>query len=73
MNKKPTMKIPTRLLRLGDVQRRVGLSRSSVYALAAKDQFPKPIKLGLRASAWLENEIDDWIAMRIEASRQNGQ
>jgi predicted DNA-binding transcriptional regulator AlpA len=31
--------------------------------------LPSPIKLGVRAVGWLENEVREWIAMRIEMSR----
>ena len=32
-------------------------------------KFPKPIKLGPRASGWLESEINAWISERIAESR----
>lgn len=57
-----------RILRLKEVRARVGnLSHTSIYEGAAKGTFPKPIKLGGRASGWLEHEIDAWIAGRIAA------
>jgi predicted DNA-binding transcriptional regulator AlpA len=57
------------LLRLQQVINRTGLGRSSIYAMASKGEFPKPIKIGLRSSAWLENEVRDWIRERILESR----
>ena len=57
------------ILRLKDVQERVKLSRSSIYAKVSTNQFPSPIKLGKRASGWLEAEVDDWLAQKIESSR----
>lgn len=54
-----------RLLRLKDVMARTGLSRSYVYALSQKGQFPKQIKLTERSSAWLEEEVNAWIEERI--------
>ena len=57
------------LLRLQQVMDRTGLGRSSIYAMASKGGFPKPIKIGLRSSAWLENEIKDWVRDRILESR----
>ena len=57
------------VLRLPQVRQRVGLSRSTIYALAAQGQFPVPIKLGIRAAGWLASEIDAWLAARIDASR----
>jgi prophage regulatory protein len=59
----------TRLLRWRDVQPRVGICRSQAHALIQQGNFPAPIKLGARASAWLETEIDQWIESRITASR----
>ena len=47
------------LLRLRDVETRTGLRRSHLYALAARGEFPKPLKLGDRASAWIEREVSD--------------
>ncbi|GGA56602.1 hypothetical protein GCM10011385_07630 [Nitratireductor aestuarii] len=55
---------PERLIRLPEVMARTGLGRTFIYRLVAKGLFPKPIKLGARASAWLENEIDGWIIAR---------
>ena len=57
------------LLRLQQVMDRTGLGRSSIYAMARKGEFPKPIKIGLRSSAWLENEIRDWVRDKILESR----
>ncbi|MWT09375.1 AlpA family phage regulatory protein, partial [Escherichia coli] len=37
--------------------------------LISQNRFPKPIKLGERAIAFLENEIDDWIEQVIQSSR----
>jgi len=58
-----------RILRLNEVIARTGRSRSSIYADIDREEFPKPIKLGLRAVGWLESEIDNWIQGRIEKSR----
>ncbi|HVN45989.1 MAG TPA: AlpA family transcriptional regulator [Steroidobacteraceae bacterium] len=63
---------PGRLLRLKEVRQRTSLSSSSIYRLSKDGLFPKPIKLSERASAWLEAEIDQWIAERISASRPVG-
>ncbi|WP_234411336.1 helix-turn-helix transcriptional regulator [Rhodanobacter thiooxydans] len=40
------------------------MSRSRVYAHMAEGQFPRLVKLG-RSSAWLESEIEAWIAAKI--------
>ena len=57
-----------RLLKLGEVIAKTGKSRARIYS---DPTFPRPIKIGARASAWLESEINFWIAERISASRAN--
>ena len=59
---------PQRFLRLAEVQRRVPYSRSTIYLKVSRGEFPPPIDLGARAVAWLESDIDEWIASRIEKS-----
>ena len=59
----------TQLLRLSSVRQQIGLSKPRLYALMQKGQFPKPIKIGERAVAWLQSDIEAWIAERIVASR----
>lgn len=57
-----------RLLRRGEVERLTGLSRSSIYAAMARDEFPKPFRLlGRRAVAWKYSSIQRWIAERTVA------
>src|SRR3546814_15171541 len=59
------MQEPVSLLRLPEVKRRVGLSRSTIYARIGRGEFPRPINLGAAVSAWERREIDRWIAERI--------
>ncbi len=40
----------------------------SIYAEMAKGRFPKPVLLSEKRVAWVESEIDQWVAERI-ASR----
>lgn len=59
----------TTILRLPDVKKRTGLSRSTIYLRISNDAFPKPISLGGRAVGWLDSEIDEWIQKQIVVSR----
>lgn len=52
------------ILKRRAVEALTGLSRSSIYRLAAASQFPKPIPLGPRAVGWRADEIDYWIEQR---------
>ena len=59
----------TTILRLPTVKARTGLSRSTIYLRVVEGRFPAPISLGGRAVGWIEAEVNDWLANRIEASR----
>jgi prophage regulatory protein len=60
-----------RALRLRQVSQLTGLGRSMIYQMQAEGRFPRRIKLGQRAVGWLESEVRDWLATRIETSRGN--
>lgn len=63
------LKKPDCFLRLPEVMRRVGFARSSIYAKVSRDEFPAPVSIGGRAIAWLESDVDAWIAHCVSASR----
>ena len=51
-------------LRRAAVQDLTGLSRSTIYDLMAKGQFPRPVRLTGKAVAWPESVIAEWLAQR---------
>lgn len=57
------------ILRLPEVKKSTGLSRSTIYARITQGTFPKPVSLGGRAVGWLEAEIQEWLQHRIDSSR----
>ncbi len=57
------------LIRLSEVQRRTGYSKAWIYRLLKEERFPASIKIGSRAVAFIESEIDEWINQRIADSR----
>ncbi|HCN00690.1 dipicolinate synthase [Pantoea ananatis] len=59
----------TKLIRLPIVIERTGFSRSWIYELINQKQFPQPIKIGSRAVAFIESEIDDFLQELISKSR----
>jgi prophage regulatory protein len=65
------MNLVTSILRLPDVQKRTGLSRSTIYLRISEESFPKPISLGGRAVGWIEHEVDEWLNEKIKASRES--
>lgn len=58
-----------RLIRRHEVKAKCGLPNSTMCALIAQGKFPAPVKLSVRASAWVESEVDAWIESRIRESR----
>ncbi|EAO0554265.1 phage regulatory protein [Salmonella enterica subsp. enterica serovar Heidelberg] len=59
----------TRLIRLPEVLERTGYSKAWVYRLISEGRFPAPVKIGVRAIAFVESEVDEWIQSVIETSR----
>jgi prophage regulatory protein len=69
MNANDTTTRPS-LLRLEAVKARTCLSRSTIYAYMREGRFPQPVALTERCVAWIEAEIDSWIADRIATGRR---
>lgn len=51
-----------------EVERYVKLSRSSIYSLMRKGQFPVPIRISAQAVRWKKAEIDEWLDARPRAT-----
>ncbi|TGD45355.1 AlpA family phage regulatory protein [Pseudotabrizicola sediminis] len=56
-------------LRRVSVEQITGLSRSSIYAMMARNEFPHPIRLSARAVAWPESAISEWLKSRPSTER----
>jgi prophage regulatory protein len=58
-------RIPTQgrsmVIKLRSVMKQTSLSRTSIYRRIKEGQFPKQIKLGIRAVGWDEGEVDAWV------------
>ena len=67
--------LPRHILRLPEVLARTGLSRSTILAKgngahrSFDPEFPRKIKLGLRAVGWLADDVNCW----IDAQKKNSQ
>ncbi|MFN1149397.1 helix-turn-helix transcriptional regulator [Serratia liquefaciens] len=57
------------LIRLPEVKRRTGYSKAWIYRLMSQGKFPASVKIGSRAIAFIESEVDEWIGQRIADSR----
>ncbi|MDF3920127.1 AlpA family transcriptional regulator [Salinicola salarius] len=59
------IELGNRLLRRRDVELKTGKSRSAIYAGVSNGTFPAPVPIGDKSVAWLEEEVDSWIAARL--------
>lgn len=58
-----------RMLRLPEVMRKTGLSRSQIYRLIDMGSFPSQVHLAERTAAWIDAEIEQWLMERINRTR----
>ncbi|HBP9995324.1 TPA: AlpA family transcriptional regulator [Escherichia coli] len=59
------------LIRLPEVLKRTGFGKAWIYRLISEGRFPAPVKIGVRAVAFIESEVYEWIQSVIETSRNN--
>ena len=59
----------TQMLRIREVCQRTSLSKSQIYRLVDELGFPAPVRLGKRACAFIESEVEEWLQKRITDSR----
>jgi prophage regulatory protein len=60
------MSLSTKIIRLPQAISKTGLSRSTIYALIQRGEFPKQVKLSIRSIGFIESEIDQWISDRAD-------
>ena len=58
-----------KILRLPSIIDLTGLSRSTIYLRISKNEFPAPVSLGGRAVGWVEDDVNQWLAEKVEASQ----
>ncbi|MBV8774452.1 MAG: AlpA family phage regulatory protein [Deltaproteobacteria bacterium] len=58
--------IPRReqILRKPDLESITGLDRATIARLIQKGQFPRPVRLSLRAVGWKASDVEEWIRSR---------
>jgi prophage regulatory protein len=61
-----------KVYRLKAVEALTGKKRSALYDDIAKGKFPKPIRVGDRAVAWLEQDLLEWQRRRISRRDRTG-
>lgn len=54
----------TRFIRFKELQKLVGLSRTTVWRLERNKKFPNRLKLSPNCVAWDKRAVDEWMANR---------
>jgi prophage regulatory protein len=63
-----------RIFRPTEAAAKLGIGRASLYRLVKIDLLPAPRKVGLRASGWLESELDAFLErQRLNTVRRVGE
>jgi prophage regulatory protein len=57
------------MLRIAQVKKIIGLSRSTIYSLISQGSFPRQVHMGPKAVAWISSEVQTWVVARITQSR----
>jgi prophage regulatory protein len=60
--------ISERAVRIREVMQRVGISRTQIYRLIQRGDFPAPVRLSDRISIWRQKDIDEWLSRQFEVS-----
>jgi len=55
-----------RIYRLQQVMDATGFGRAWIYELMKRGEFPQARKIGTRAVGWPSDQIDQWVADRME-------
>jgi prophage regulatory protein len=55
------------ILREPDVERKTGLSRTTIWRLERKNEFPRRLRLSANTVGWLASEIQAWMVERSAA------
>lgn len=53
-----------RILRIAELMRRCGLSRSTLWRKVRNGTFPAPVQLSQGCTGWWESEVAAWLASR---------
>jgi prophage regulatory protein len=51
-----------RAIRIKEVATKIGLGPSTIYRMVAEGRFPRPFPIAPNRIAWIEDDIDTWLA-----------
>ena len=56
--------VEKRALKLKEVVGLVSLSSATIYRMISSGEFPRPVRIGVRATGWRSDEVEEWLASR---------
>lgn len=62
---KQTTDSQDRILRTQEVQKIVGVSRSTIWRMEQKGDFPNRVPLGTGSVGWLKSDVEGWVRKTI--------
>jgi len=66
-----SVRSPARFLRCREVCARTGLSRTTLWRLERRGEFPVRRQLTTNTVGWLEAEVEGWIATRVSHHKRH--
>lgn len=60
---------PIVFLALPEVKRRTGMGTTYIYTEMNAGRFPVAVKVGKRATRWIEAEVQEWCQGKLSAAR----
>lgn len=61
-----------KIIRMPDVEKKVGMSKSVIYNMIRRGEFPRQVRLGEHSVGWIETDVDEWVRVRGETVRDRG-
>jgi prophage regulatory protein len=62
-------KQPIEFIRLPEVKKLTSLSTATIYRMAVSGKFPKQVKIGDSAVAWVKAEVLTWNQQKVDDAR----
>lgn len=52
---------PDRIIRIAEVLKRTGLTRSTLYRKVSAGTFPRNVRISMRCVGWRESDLQAWL------------
>ena len=64
VDQRPSELVTSNLVAMAEIRVRTSLSRSTIYRLMQRDEFPRPVQISPGRVAWREVDLADWLSRR---------